>query len=601
MSKDNEKGVYVHEYGRSSPDSEENQPFEDVKITKVFNPFPEAVVVDPVLAGRRESAVPTKERRRSSIAEGEVVGTFGNASDNAIYRPIASYEGIHRYDPEFAWEAKDEKRLVRKIDWKICTWVCLMFFALQLDRGNIVQALSDGMLGNLKMTSNNYNYGQMIFYVSFLAAELPSQLISKKLGPDNWIPIQMVSWSLVASLQCLIKDKTGFYICRCLLGIIEGGFIPDVILYLSYFYTSVELPTRLSFFWVAYQSTNIVSAFLAYGILRLGGPVVHETVGTGAHKLKFSYDTPGHQGLYGWQWLFALEGTLTGIIGIISYFYLPPSPYQTASKFRGKDGWFTVHEEKIIANRILRDDPSKGDMHNRQGLSPSALWACLKDYHMWPIYLIGISWLIPTVPMQGYITLNLTEVGFGTFETNLLTIPAYTLFIVSLLWWTWLSEKLNERFLLATVSQIWVIAPLIGLVVLGPGRSPWVDYALSVLVFGIPYFHAVFVAITSRNAGSVRTRTVASALYNMTVQAGNVIGINIYRTDDAPYYYTGNKVLIGIACWNILVMVGTKIFYVRTNRKRAAIWDAMDKQQREEYLNTTTDKGNKRLDFRFAH
>lgn len=48
-------------------------------------------------------------------------------------------------------------------------------------------------------------------------------------------------------------------------------------------------------------------------------------------------------------------------------------------------------------------------------------------------------------------------------------------------------------------------------------------------------------------------------------------------------------------------MVGTKIFYVRTNRKRAAIWDAMDKQQREEYLNTTTDKGNKRLDFRFAH
>jgi hypothetical protein len=62
----------------------------------------------------------------------------------------------------------------------------------------------------------------------------------------------------------------------------------------------------------------------------------------------------------GWAWLFGLEGTLTGIIGIISWFYLPPSPYQTASRFRGKNGWFNEQEEKILANRILRDDPSKG-------------------------------------------------------------------------------------------------------------------------------------------------------------------------------------------------------------------------------------------------
>lgn len=236
-----------------------------------------------------------------------------------------------------------------------------MFFALQLDRGNISQALSDNMLDDLGLNTNEYNTGQTIFYVCFLFAELPSQLISKKLGPDNWIPIQMVSWSLVASMQAFLSGRSSFWACRALLGLIEGGFIPDVILYLSYFYTGKELPIRLSFFWTAYQATSIISAFLAYGILHMRGI----------------------NGMAGWRWLFALEGTLTGCIGIVSYFYLPPSPTQTASWFRGKDGWFTERQEKIMVNRVLRDDPSKGDMHNRQGLSLGLFWEALKDYHMW--------------------------------------------------------------------------------------------------------------------------------------------------------------------------------------------------------------------------
>jgi hypothetical protein len=75
-----------------------------------------------------------------------------------------------------------------------------------------------------------------------------------------------------------------------------------------------------------------------------------------------------------------------------------------------------------VVNRILRDDPSKGDMHNRQALSPMMLWECISDYHMWPIYLIGLSWLIPSNPMTAYLTLELRALGFGTFETNLLTV-----------------------------------------------------------------------------------------------------------------------------------------------------------------------------------
>lgn len=72
-------------------------------------------------------------------------------------------------------------------------------------------------------------------------------------------------------------------------------------------------------------------------------------------------------------------------------------------------------------------------------------------------------------------------------------------------------------------------------------------------------------AITSRNAGTVRTRTVASALYNMSVQTASIISSQIYRDSDKPLYRTGNSALIGICVWNMLLFIGAKIFYVKVN------------------------------------
>lgn len=64
--------------------------------------------------------------------------------------------------------------------------------------------------------------------------------------------------------------------------------------------------------------------------------------------------------------LFLIEGLITLCVGIFAFFYLPPSPTQTASRFRGKKGWFSDREETILVTRVLKDDPTKSSMHNRQ-------------------------------------------------------------------------------------------------------------------------------------------------------------------------------------------------------------------------------------------
>ena len=154
---------------------------------------------------------------------------------------------------------------------KVTIFACVAFFALDLPRGNISQANTDNFLDDLNLTDNDYNLGQTLFRTAFLLAELPSQLISKRLGPDVWIPAQMIMWSLVSGAQFCLSGRTSFLICRVLIATLQGGFIPDIILYLSYFFKGAEMPFRLAMFWMSMRMVDIVAPLLAAGLLQLRG------------------------------------------------------------------------------------------------------------------------------------------------------------------------------------------------------------------------------------------------------------------------------------------------------------------------------------------
>ncbi|KAL4899365.1 hypothetical protein BDW74DRAFT_115835 [Aspergillus multicolor] len=495
--------------------------------------------------------------------------------------PHASYEGHHRFDPTATWTEEEEKRVVWKTDLMLMTWLCLMFFGLQLDRGNLSNALTDSFLDDLNMTTDDYNNGNTIQLLCFLAAEFPVQLLTKRFGFRRVLPILMLLWSLVSWTQSWMTSRAAFYVTRALIGAFEGGFIPGTILFATYFYKTKELSIRLSFFWSTLNVARIISSLLAAGILEMRG-------------------TRGHTG---WFWLFLIDGLITFVIGLFALFYLPSSPTKTKSILYPK-AWYTERQEVIMINRLLRDDPSKGltDLHE-----PATLQDILnawKDKSMWGLYFIGLVAYIPQSPVQGYLSLTLKRLGFTTFESNMLSIPSAALQIILMLILSKSSEYFGERTFHCVFGEFWSLPLLATLLGLPDHGYNWGRFTVTTMISGYPYFHPIVSSWISENTFDVKKRAITAATYNVIVQMGSVIGSQIYRSYDSPYYYQGNKVLISICALSLVVFIVQREYLRHLNRQKERKWDAMSSEERIDYqadLAQREKDGNKRLDFRFKY
>lgn len=136
-----------------------------------------------------------------------------------------------------------------------------------------------------------------------------------------------------------------------------------------------------------------------------------------------------------------------------------------------------------------------------------------------------------------------------------------------------------------------------------------------------PYFHPIVTAWVSENSFDVRKRSIAAATYNTMLQIGAIIAsrktmfravhgkyhnanqtAEIYRAKDAPYYHTGNAVLLSISALSMVVIIAQKFYLKKLNREKLSAWNAMTLQEQAEYQNDQAARekdGNKRFDLLF--
>lgn len=500
-----------------------------------------------------------------------------------IYERV-EYEGRHRFDPEMTWTKAEEAAIVRKLDFRVMVLVWLMFFSLDLVRQNLNRALaskSEKHFGNfftdLDLTQNDVNHGLIVTYVAFLAMELPSGLISKRLGPEIWVPVQIIGWSVICAAQSAMVNKAGFFVTRVLLGIVQGGFIPDMGLYLTYFYTSKEMNVRMSWFYTVLGASQVAGSFLSVGFMKLNG----------------------WHGVAGWRYLFAFDGLISGLIGILAFLLMPATITQT-NTIAIRRPWLSEREQKILVNRLLRDDPTKGDMNNRQSVTRAGIWACLTDFDAYPIYFLALTSMIPDQPPKTYLSFMLSEMGFSTLMSNLLTVPSMVLYMFNALWMSQLANRLREKSLTTMITNVWVLPCLIALLTMPRTLHSeywnWVRFGLLSLIGAYPMPLSFMVGWVSENAQSVETRTISLCLLNMLVQVGSIFATFVYTNEDQPFYVKGNTALAIISGFAIVQGLVTRAYFVMRNRDKRQKWERLTPEEQTDYRIKTREFGPRRLD-----
>src|SRR5215472_10402695 len=223
----------------------------------------------------------------------------------------------------------DGRRLYSRISWRLIPYLFLLYIVAYVDRVNVGFAAID-MKHQLGFSDTVYGIGAGIFFLGYALFDLPSSLILQRFGTRLWITRIMITWGLIAAGMMFVYSPGSFYLMRFLLGVGEAGFVPGMLLYLTFWFPSHERARAVAKFMTATSLAGVVGAPLSSALLKLDGVY----------------------GLSGWQWLFLFEGVTTVLVGISVLFVLRDGPDAV--------DWLRPGERAWLKSELRRDQERYG-------------------------------------------------------------------------------------------------------------------------------------------------------------------------------------------------------------------------------------------------
>jgi D-galactonate transporter len=300
-----------------------------------------------------------------------------------------------------------EARAYSKVTWRLIPFVFLCYVCSYLDRVNVGFAKLQ-MLSDLRLSETVYGIGAGIFFIGYFIFEVPSNLIMYRVGARIWIARIMITWGILASLMMVVHAEWSFYLLRFLLGAAEAGFVPGVLLYLTYWYPAQRRGKMSALFLTGIPISGVVGG-------PLSGWILHQFHGVG--------------GLQGWRWLFLLEGLPSFLCGVFALFYLTDGIRNAH--------WLTEDEKRVLERDVSSEAGAKQHHSIKHAFGEPKVWLLAITYALFLMGLYGVSFWLPSLIKYAGVK--------DPLNVGLLTAIPYGVATVAMIATSHHSDKTRER------------------------------------------------------------------------------------------------------------------------------------------------------------